>query len=196
MVSARELAYYVTGAWRLARLDRDGMDHFENTVQAFWRSFNAAIYVAPAFAILTLLQFSQVMVKSGPMKIMLVEILIYIIGWLLFPFAMLKVSAAMDRRQNYCRYIAAYNWSAVVWVTLFLGVVLIRQSGVLPDGVSVAMLWIARILMFAYAAYIARVALEISVPAAIGVVMVDFVLAVILDLFTAQILGITYAVPS
>lgn len=196
MVSARELAYYVTGAWRLARLDPDGMDHFENTVQAFWRSFNAAIFVAPPFAILTLLQFNQVTVRSGPMKIILVEILIYVIGWLLFPFVMLGVTSALDRRRNFCQYIAAYNWSAVVWISLFLAVVLVSETGLLPAGVSVAMLWIARILMFAYAAYIARVALDIAVPAAIGIVLIDFILAVVMDGATAQILGIRYAAPS
>jgi len=193
MVSTRELVYYVIGAWRLARLDPDGMDHFENTVRAFWRSFNAAIFVAPAFAILTILQFNQVTVRSGAIMILIVEVLIYVIGWLLFPFVMLGVSEALDRRTNYCRYIAAYNWSAVVWITLFLGVVLIRETGMLPGGVGVGLLWIARILMFAYAAYIAKVGLDITVPAAMGIVLIDFILAVIMDVATAAILGISYS---
>ncbi|MDX2142565.1 MAG: hypothetical protein SFV19_04360 [Rhodospirillaceae bacterium] len=50
--SLREIVYGVFGAWRLARLDRSAMVHFDRTVEGFWKSFFAAAIVAPAYLIL------------------------------------------------------------------------------------------------------------------------------------------------
>lgn len=193
MVGLRELAFYVAGALRLARLDTGGLDHFDNTAAAFWRSFHAALYVAPFFAYLTVLQFEGVTVRSGPAEIAIVESLMYVIGWLLFPFVMMGITAALDRRDRYCRYIAAYNWSTVVWISFFFAVVVMRETEVLPATLMMVVLWTARLLMFAYAAYIARAALDVTVAAAIGIVVIDFVLAVVMDGITASMLGIRYA---
>ena len=46
--SPLEIAYGIYGAWRLARLDVTGMEVFDRTVAGFWKSFFAAVLVAPA----------------------------------------------------------------------------------------------------------------------------------------------------
>ena len=48
MVSLRELSIAMFGAWRFATLDRSAVQFFDNTPEAFWRSFNAALVALPA----------------------------------------------------------------------------------------------------------------------------------------------------
>ena len=43
----QEVIRSIYGAWRLPWLDRSGMGHFNLSVDGFWRSFFAAVLVAP-----------------------------------------------------------------------------------------------------------------------------------------------------
>ena len=44
MITAREVSYGLFGAWRLAHLDRRGMEYFDTSIDGFWRSFWAAAW--------------------------------------------------------------------------------------------------------------------------------------------------------
>ena len=65
MITPVEVVYATYGAWRLARFDCQGLQYFDNTPEAFWRSFYAAVIVAPPFAVLTALQLAEVELTSG-----------------------------------------------------------------------------------------------------------------------------------
>ena len=52
MPDHEEVLHSLYGAYRLAFLDRSGMSHFNLSVDGFWRSFFAAVLVAPGFALL------------------------------------------------------------------------------------------------------------------------------------------------
>lgn len=191
MVGARELSYYVYGAWRLVKRDTGGLQHFENTPEAFWRSFQAAIYVAPIAFIITATRLADVTTKSGPTHVFIIESLTYVIGWFLFPFIMLYLSEALSRRDRLFRYIAAYNWASILRAALLFIIFLIDQTGLFPPGLVVFLRTAAIIAVLVYVGYIARVSLEISVPAAVGVVAVDFFSSLMLEMTTVSMIGIT-----
>ena len=52
MPDRAEVLRSLYGAYRLAFLDQSGMAHFNLSVDGFWRSFFAAVLVAPGFAVL------------------------------------------------------------------------------------------------------------------------------------------------
>ena len=52
MITSRELAAALYGAWRLARFDPRGQDQFDTSVAGFWCSFQAAGIVVPAYVFL------------------------------------------------------------------------------------------------------------------------------------------------
>lgn len=54
-----EIATALYGAYRLARLDPQGMQYFDLSIGGFWRSFFAAVLMAPFFALLILLQAGE-----------------------------------------------------------------------------------------------------------------------------------------
>ena len=119
-ITLREIAAALYGAVRLARGDAHGIDFFEDSVDGFWKSFWAAAIVAPAYAILLAINLDDAEIKSGILRIAIVELTAYVAGWAAFPLAMHYVAEFMDREERYLRYIAAANWCAVIQVGLYL----------------------------------------------------------------------------
>ena len=58
MITAPEVARAMYGAWRLARLDRSGIEQFGDDAEAFWRSFYAMLIAAPFYVVLISLRLS------------------------------------------------------------------------------------------------------------------------------------------
>ena len=58
MPSYAEIQRSVQAAWLLARGDTRGMALFDLSLEGFWKSFAAALLVAPAYAIVLLDQYS------------------------------------------------------------------------------------------------------------------------------------------
>ncbi len=188
MITARETSVAMFGAWRLARFDADGLRFFDNTVEAFWRSFYAALVVLPAFAILDLLRFQGVAVTSGPFTVFVVESIAYVIAWIAFPLAMFHLSRHLGRSKLYCRYIVAYNWATVLQITLLLIVAVITQTDLLPRGLAALLTMIAMIGIMCYQWFIARSALEVTPPVAAGIVLLDLVISFVLEVYAKSLL--------
>ncbi len=178
MVSARQFALAMYGCWQFARLDRSAVQYFDNTPEAFWKSFNAAIFAAPAYCLLILLNFADHPVNAGPIRIVLVESITYVIGWVLFPLIMISFTDATGSGRNYWRFIAAWNWSIVLQVFVYLGVVAFGSSGALPGGLGTFVALIATVLILCYQGFVARVTLDVPLGPAVSVVVIDLALSI------------------
>ena len=100
MIGARETGNAIFGAWQLAKFDVNGLQYFENTPAAFWRSFSAAVIVLPAYAILVLLRLADHPVAAGPFTVLVVQSIAYVIGWVAFPLVMNYVTRATNRASS------------------------------------------------------------------------------------------------
>lgn len=180
-ISAREIATSLYGATRLARADPRGIDFFDDTVEAFWKSFWAAAIAAPAFALLIVLDLSETPVTSGALRILLIECVAYVAGWAAFPLAMHYVAEIIDREEQYIRYIVANNWGSVLQVSLYLFVSAFLALDVLPHGFAIAVSLAAYGAIFLYQWFVARVGLELSRGGAAGIVALDFGIGLILN---------------
>ncbi len=188
MITVAEVAYATYGALRLARFDRAGMAFFGDTLEAFWRSFYAAVIVAPMFAILVALRFAEVPPSVGPLTVLTVETISYVTDWVAFPFAMFYVSLTLSREEQYFRYMVAHNWSTVVQMLFFLVITLVAQSGMVSPGAGVTLSFAATFAILVYQWFIARVGLEISGIAATGVVLLDLIISIVLSAVTGRML--------
>lgn len=188
MITPGEISRAVFGAWILARFDANGITLFDNTVEAFWRSFWAAAIVLPAYAILLSLRFSGANIGVGAGTAFYVHTVGYVIGWLAFPFAAYYVAAMFNRGQWYCRYIAAYNWAVVLQITLMLVVSLIVASGIFPAGLGIMATAVSILFVLVYKGFIAYVALQATKLGAAAIVFMDFCLSLLLDGWSAKLL--------
>jgi len=165
------------GAWRLLLLDRDGMNWFNLTIAGFWRSFLAAVMVAPLyFATLDMGAEGT----SGPDGLLPVRTLQYIAGWIIFPVIMIGITRMMDWTDRYVAFIVAYNWSSVIMIGIMLPVTLFDQAYRTPgprlDLVD-AFYYIVFMFTLFYGWFVAHTALRIGPVIAIAIVLLDLIVA-------------------
>ncbi len=188
MITPGEIGRSIFGAWILARFNPSGLNFFENTVDAFWRSFWAAAIVLPAYAILLTLRNSGATIGVGGGTAFFVHSIAYVIGWMAFPFVMFYIAQMFNRGQWYCRYIVAYNWGVVLQMTLMLIVSLLAASGIVPSAIGVMATVISVVFILVYQGFIAHVALQATIPGAAAIVFLDFCLGLMLDGWSATLL--------
>jgi hypothetical protein len=172
----------LAGALRLARGDRGGLQCFDRSLDGFWRSFRAAVIAYPLYLVLLAMRVTLAeWERSGGFVIVTVETIAYVISWVAFPLIMLAVTQRLGRAQRYFDFMVAYNWSQVPQSALFVLVGLETESGVLGAVPAQAIEVAAGIAVLVYEWFIARVALDVTAPAAILVVLVDLVVGVVVS---------------
>jgi len=186
MITVREIAYSVYGAWRLAHLDPRGMEHFNTSLEGFWRSFFAAVIVAPAQVAIILIQAEDGAQDRDPLSDWLVTVIAYVVSWTAWPLIMFHVAQAIDRSASYLRYVVAYNWAQVIGAAALL-IVAVVAAAILPPGAMKPALFMTWMTVLAYVWFIARTALGITGMLAAGLVVIDFFLTVVIGSVAAAI---------
>lgn len=186
MPDRKEVFQSLYGAYRLAFLDQSGMGHFNLSVEGFWRSFFAAVLVAPGFALLVAQKLS---VRPEPLDLgwaTLVQTLAYALSWAAFPLAAVVLTHLLGLSRHYVALIVALNWAAVVQVAVFLGTVAI---GLVVPGVleGLLLLVVTGAILF-YQWFVTRTALQTSGGVALMLVLVDLVLNTAINLSAERIM--------
>ncbi len=172
-----ELRHAVKGSLLLARGDRAGLDHFDRSLDGFWRSFRAAAIVYPFFLLLLVMRVSAAKWDAaGGWFVIAIETIGYVIGWTLFPLAMIGVTRWLGREPRYFDFMVAYNWCQLPEGVLAMLVTLGTQTGILPGAVGRTAEIGAAFAVLLYEWFIARAALQTTRSAAALVVLVDVVL--------------------
>ncbi len=181
MIDLGAAAAGLTGAWRMARLDRAGLRYFDATEEGFWRSFQAAIVAAPIYAMLVLLRPEDHPLSSDPLRAILIEAIGYAIQWTAFPLAAWYLCRAFHCTDRYFGFIVAYNWANVLQFIAFLPIALLTASSMLPSaGINlIATVFTAAVIYYEY--FIARSALAIDALPALAFVGTDFIIGLVLD---------------
>ena len=178
-------ALALAGTWRLARGDRGGLFCFDRSLDGFWRSFRAAIIAYPFYLVLLAMRVSVAeWQRSGGWRILAVETIGYVIGWVAFPLLMLTVTQHLGRAHRFFDFMVPYNWCQVPQSALFVLVGLAFESGMLGprSAAGIGLVAVVATLIYEwYVWYIARVALDITGPTAVFIAVLDFVLGVLIS---------------
>ena len=193
MISLREIATGLYGAYRLAHLDSGGMAWFESTLPGFWKSFFAAFLAAPLYALLTAFNLPddtgrELLETAGGARVFFIEALAYVIGWVLFPLVMIRITDLLQRQQEYFIFIVAYNWAGVLQIAVFLSVAALTISGLLPPAGGNFLSMIVFFAILYYQWFITRTALRIEVGAAVAIVCLDMALSILVTGISSVIL--------
>ena len=188
MITAAQIAKSIYGAWRLARFDAGGLKFFDNSLEEFWRSFFAAVIVAPMAIVSVVIHLAELEASAGPVRIFFVEVVIYVLLWIIFPFIALYIADFIDKGDRYFRYIAARNWAIVLQVALLLVLALLNQMEIIGRGLVITLTMAANILILIYQWFITRAALEVSTRAAVAIVFLDLMIRIILNSTTISMI--------
>jgi hypothetical protein len=178
--SLREILHGVFGAWRLARLDHTAMVHFDRSVEGFWKSFFAAAIVAPAYLILVVTDLVGRESEATLLRLFIVHLAAFSLGWTVYPVVAAPICQAIDRGNAYIGFIIAFNWIKVIQMAVYLPVIAIDATGVLPTGLNALLHVLVYSLVLAYQWFVTRVALTITPMAAAGFVALDLVIAIVI----------------
>jgi hypothetical protein len=176
MSLAAESAISLYGAFRLARFDPHGMRCFNIAPRGFWRSFSAAVIVAPFYAMLLATAYPALEGTRGPVRFALAEGIAYVVAWVAYPLVMAWLTQQLDRFDRFIGYIVAYNWAAVLQNAVIIPINMLWITGTLQPDFGFLLWVIAFSLILAYLWFIARTALALAPMAAASIVGIDVVL--------------------
>ncbi|MGH6945155.1 MAG: hypothetical protein ACREH6_13165 [Geminicoccaceae bacterium] len=163
------------GACRLAVMDPSGMAHFNLTVEGFWRSFFAAVLVAPGYALLVAERMMDRPESLALGWVVLVETVAYALAWAIFPLAAIILTHWLGLARRYVPLVIAVNWAAVLQIVLFL--VTIWLSLALPDSLGGLVVTAVTGILLLYQWYVVRTALQTTGGVALALVLVDVLLS-------------------
>ena len=181
MISTQETITALYGALRLARFDPSGLDFFEQTETGFWRSFFAAVLVAPFYLMLTSIRYSGLTETVPFVRFLAIETIAYVIAWVAFPLLMASLTRTLGREAHYIRYIVAYNWAAVWQNALYMPVAMLSVGGVLSAANANVLGVLALGLIVIYVWFVTKTALEVRAAVAAGIVVIDFFLSILIN---------------
>ncbi len=186
MPDRKEVLHSLYGAYRLAFLDQSGMRHFNLSVDGFWRSFFAAVLVAPGFALLVAEKLDA---RPGPLDLgwaALVQIVAYGLSWAAFPLAAVLLTQLLGLSRNYVALIIALNWASVLQVGVFLSALMLELM--MPGLVDGLILLLVTGAILFYQWFVTRAALETTGGIALLLVLVDLILNTAINLSAERLM--------
>ncbi len=182
MPSLRDVVAALYGACRLMRFDAGGMTWFDLSIPGFWRSFFAALLVAPFFAVLVGMHFTRGDQPFDPGWAALVMTVAYCLSWAAFPIAAILITRLLRLTDRYIALIVAYNWANVPQIAVILLANLIDAGGVLPGFLGDVLPFAAMVFVLVYQWFVTRTALATTTATAIGVVFLQLLIDIFIEL--------------
>ena len=177
MITMAETVRSVFGVYRLARFDRNGLAFLDGTPTGAARSFYCALLLLPPLALMRAINLDWMDISIPLEDLLLVEAVSYVVKWTAFPVAVSFLVRPMGREHRFCHFVSAYNWSNMIWVAVLFPLFILTAGGVLSETAGMFLFDLATILLLIYEGYIIRVSLDTNVPAAMALVVADFLLA-------------------
>ena len=185
MPDRQEIISSLYGAIRLACFDENGMRHFNISVEGFWRSFFAAVLLAPFYLISI---WPEIVTPEGGFSFwsMLVHFVTYLAGWILFPLVAFFATDLLKLGHRFTALVVTVNWTSVLVFGLFT---LCAVIATLFQG-SLASLLVTFITsgLLVYHWFVIKTALESSSSIAIAFLLFNFVLGGMLYLTGERLL--------
>ena len=176
MITAQEAFRGLYGAWRLFLRDRSALALFDDSIEGYWKSFSCAAIVLPGYILLVYGAGAEPSADIHPIRVVFVEGIGYVIGWVAWPLAAAYIAPLLGRGENYMRYIVAYNWSAGTQIVALLLLLVFQGSGIVSEGAFAGIGLVALLILLFYHGFIVRVALDIRVELAVALVIGEFLL--------------------
>lgn len=179
-LSMAEAKSAIYGAFRLFLRDRAGVNYLRSDGPALLKSFWAAIIVLPGWFLLDYFTQSGVWLNVPLFPALVMELAGYSMMWTVWPLFMLMVVKFLDLDDRYNLYIVAQNWMAVPSVLLYLVAIGGASILQLSTGSVYFVGFVSQIWVLFYHYFVVRVTMQVSVPIAIGFVMANFFLNIML----------------
>lgn len=187
MPGAQEILLAVRGALGLALGDRQALTNFDQSADAFFRSFYTLLLALPFYLLIISAEW-RIIHETGAAVVpipfaqyMASRLTMVGLIWVLFPIAAALVARTAGLTRHYAPYIIVYNWAQLPVLAALAGPYLLYSLGLLPsEGVGI----FHTLLFFGILWYrwrIAVMALGANVWVAAGLVVLSIALELMLE---------------
>lgn len=169
------------------KFDQRALAKFNATASGFWASFQAAFVFAPIYFYILFITYTEKFTDlptANLVGVMIIEGLAYVIIWLLYPLLIYYLLQSLEKSPRFFTYIVPYNWLHVVQAVIAACLLIIGGLNILPAAAAMGLSFVLAGLMVAYKFYLAREALEISSFGAIGILLADGLMTLIVRSLT------------
>ena len=157
MVTLNDVARSVFGAYRLARLDPNGMAWFDSSREGALNSFFVAALLLPFHIVFLLVHWGGSSIS--PAVIIVVEAIFYVISWTAFLVISIPIVRLLNKSHRYFAFISAYNWSMVIQMALLFPIFLLAETGALSPHWAETVLLALYLILLIYEGYVIRTSL-------------------------------------
>ncbi|MEQ8709167.1 MAG: hypothetical protein RIC36_09265 [Rhodospirillales bacterium] len=180
MITLPEVTAAIHGVGRLLRLDTSGYSYLDTSRRGFFMSFWAAVFILPGIFILGRFDPAAEELGVHPFRFLSVTAIHYVLSWVIYPLVMWHVAERLGRLNRYVLYIVAYNWAGVLQIAILAAIETVGQTGLLPPGFADLVSFMVIVTLLVWSGYVAKTAMDVSVPVAAALVGFEIVLAVAL----------------
>ena len=167
----------VRGSFRVMGLDAGGLKAFNLTLEGYWRSFYAAVFLLPLYVVYLLNLPLPKGVGIG--QFWLIEAINYPLVWTLWPLISFYICRGAGVADKYAAYITVHNWAQVPLLGGQLLVVILAFA-VDPSGPGASLLFLAWIAVLTAETLIVRTTLGLPWPQTIMIEGLAFAVALLL----------------
>ncbi|WP_297591382.1 hypothetical protein [Roseibium sp.] len=187
-----EIRAALDGSWLLLRNRPEGMAFFDQSIQGFWRSFGVVVLLLPVFLVSGLAEkqfyFSENLYhpEGFPEGAFWTAQLFGLgIDWVALPIILALLAAPIGISQRYVPFIVVRNWTSLLASVPYLVTYLLFLLGIIPPGIAVLLSFSCLVAVLWYRYLVARIALQATISLAIGIVVLD----ILLTLVISQVVG-------
>jgi hypothetical protein len=181
MIPTSELRDSLWGAWRLAHLDVAGMRWFNLSSDGFFRSFFAAVLLAPPFLLVAWLRSEPGPDPAAPAPYPFEAHLVgYPLLWLIFPLLLAGAAQPLGVARQYASGVIAFNWAQAVIMAILLPIALLDMTGALgPFGALLYLMAYAASLYYTW--FVLRTALDTTGGTAVALTVATELLGLLVQ---------------
>lgn len=195
MITMSEIRAALDGSMLLLRNRPEGMSFFDQSIQGFWRSFGVVFLLLPLVLVSGLAEkqfyFSENLYhpEGFPDSAFWTAQLFGLgIDWIALPLILAVLAVPIGISHRYVPFIVVRNWTSLLASIPYLITYLMFLLGIISPGIAVLLSFSCLVAVLWYRFLVARIALQATISLAIGIVVLD----ILLTLVISQLVGIMW----
>lgn len=195
MISLPEIRSALQGSWLLFKNRPEGLRYFDLSISGFWRSFGAILPLTPLF-VLTALAERKLVIEEAELDPEILanaywpaQFTSYLVDWVTLPLILAALAGPLGISKGYVPFIVARNWTSLLASLFYVVPALLYLLGVIPSGILVLLSLVALMVIIRYRYIVARMVLECTVSVAVGLVILDIVLSILIGELASRLWG-------
>ena len=195
MIGRDEIVRSLTGSWRLFLGKPDALRAFDTSTEGFWRSFQTIVLVVPIYLVAALgdraASFGDVIADGtvSATTFWATEALTLALDWVALPALLAVVAGVIGIKREYSAYVVVRNWAAPLMAAPFAAASLLGGLGISEDFLLIPSL-AALVFSLRFGYLIARRTLNAGVDVAIGMVVLDVLVSILVVKVVGRLTGI------